>query len=70
MLDTRNIKNDFFLSFKLNQMQNSEIRWMATKADNGLGIEHRRKENIVCKWDRIMDRWTDKQTGKNRCSNY
>ena len=39
---------------------------MATKADTGLGIEHRRKQNIVCKWGRIMERRTDIQTGKNR----
>ena len=49
----------FFLNFMLNEMQNSDIQWMATKADTGLGIEHRRKQNIVCKWDRIMDRQTD-----------
>ena len=32
MLDTGNIKN-VFLSFKLNKMQNSDARWLATKTD-------------------------------------
>ena len=59
-----------YLSFKLNEMQNSDMRWMATKADTGLGIEIRRKQNIVSEWDGIMDRWTNRQVLYNDSIKY